>query len=113
MVSSEFIANFPEKGILVLLKYAPSIMTLDGQIHKSKQFQNVPRALIADILTVPLAKTILRSGNAAILSLVCVGAKCASSSFCILLFQNLLILNILKQSTRNKYTLLNIFYVTF
>ena len=54
--------------------------------------QNVPRALIVDTLIVPLAKTILLSGNAAILSLVCVGAKFSSSSFCILLFENLLIL---------------------
>ena len=54
--------------------------------------QNVPRALIADTLIVSLAKTILLSGNAAILSLVCVGNKFSSSSFCILLFENLLIL---------------------
>ena len=54
--------------------------------------QNVPRALIADTLIVSLVKTILLSGNAAILSLVCAGVKFSSSSFCILLFENLLIL---------------------
>ena len=80
-------------------KYAPSLITLDGQIHKRKQFENVPRALIADTLTSPLAKTILCSGNAAILSLVCVGVRFVSSSFWIFLLQNLLILNTLKQLT--------------